>query len=569
MKSRKGLTRRSRLATLGAGSVALISTAAVAGTATMALSVLSRTNTTSTTRTLTLAPVVASAASLFSMSSSAVAPVTITPTVTAPTTPPSGAPAANRTQLGINLGAPSVDSGERAFTNLAAGSTWRLIRADNKYEDGMPEGYLTVDQEVAKLEAGEQVVRSLSVPNAAYLGQSVDIQCTWQGQATVWIDQNVARNIFITNNSAQFTWVPNGRTTQNVFFRNLSSSNPLKRFDCRETSLKSAGVFHPDFITSLKGYKAVRFVDWQNIPKNKTVRWATRTTANSGNHYGDDGVAVEHMVLLANQAQVDPWFHMPWNADDDYIRKFAEYVKANLHPSRRAYVELSNEVWNYGFMVAHQAKDEGVAANLDDNPYIAAGKRYSQKTRNAMAIWTQVFADQPNRLVRVIACQNANWDCARVAISFGDTAQYVDAIAVAPYFHGDFASDNITASNWTSVFTTLIPERLAWVRDRYKENQALANQYNKRLIAYEGGQHLTGNDVETMTKIQRDVRMGAAYTQYLRNWDKDVGDLMMLYNDVGVISRFGAWGMKEYVNQPAAQAPKYRAVMEFAATLPK
>lgn len=570
MPSQKRLTRKTKLATLGVGTAALVSTAAIAGTATMTLSFFSKAKKSNTTAPVTIPAVVASAATLFSISGSAIAPVTIDATKepTVGTSGTSTSAPANKTQIGINLATIADWQGERAFMNLAAGSKWRLVRASGAWED-MPADYLTDQQNPRQLATGEQAVRTLSVPNAAFLGRSVEIQCTWSGQANVRIDQNLARNVFVTNNSARFTWVPRARDRQNVFFTNITSTNPVRNFDCREAGSSATAVFHPDFIATVGRYKVARFMDWQNTNANSSVQWANRTTPSSGIFTGKDGVALEHMVTLANQAKVDPWFNIPWNADDAYIRSFAQYVKANLNPAQRAYVELSNEVWNYGFVVAHQAKDEGVARNLDDNPYIAAGKRYSQRSREVMAIWTEVFADQPNRIVRVIACQNANWDCARVAISFGDTKNFVDAIATAPYFHGDFSTDNVNSSNWANLFTTLIPERIAWVRARYMDNLALAKQYNKRLIAYEAGQHWTGSDVDTLTKLQRDPRMGAAYTQYLRNWDKDVGDLMVLFNDVGVISRYGAWGLKEYVSQPDAEAPKYRAVMDFIAALPK
>ncbi len=65
---------------------------------------------------------------------------------------------------------------------------------------------------------------------------------------------------------------------------------------------------------------------------------------------------IEYMIQLANEAHANPWFCMPWNTDDDYVRKFAEKVRDLLDPSLVAYVETGNEVWNFSFGMTLQAR---------------------------------------------------------------------------------------------------------------------------------------------------------------------------------------------------------------------
>ena len=48
------------------------------------------------------------------------------------------------------------------------------------------------------------------------------------------------------------------------------------------------------------------------------------------------GVPVEAMDELANRTGVDPWFNLPVNASDDYVRGFATYVRSRLDRSRIA-----------------------------------------------------------------------------------------------------------------------------------------------------------------------------------------------------------------------------------------
>jgi hypothetical protein len=61
------------------------------------------------------------------------------------------------------------------------------------------------------------------------------------------------------------------------------------------------------------------------------------------------GVPVERMVELANTLGADPWFCVPHQASDDYVRQFASLLHARLDPGLRPHIEYSNEVWNRGF----------------------------------------------------------------------------------------------------------------------------------------------------------------------------------------------------------------------------
>ena len=57
-----------------------------------------------------------------------------------------------------------------------------------------------------------------------------------------------------------------------------------------------------------------------------------------------NGASLEVMVALANALDADPWFNMPHQADDTFVRNFATYVRQHLEPGRKVYVEWANEV---------------------------------------------------------------------------------------------------------------------------------------------------------------------------------------------------------------------------------
>jgi hypothetical protein len=267
------------------------------------------------------------------------------------------------------------------------------------------------------------------------------------------------------------------------------------------------------------------------------------------------------MVDLANTVGADPWFTMPYQADEEYLRAFAELVHDRLDPERTVYVELGNEVWNDMFASAQDAQREGLARGLGGgDPATAQVQRYAERMTEAMRVWTQVYADRPQALVRVAATQNANPELARTVLGFRDSAAWVDALATAPYFWLDL--DGRKAGDADRILDDL-PDAISQTFAMARENQRVAAAHGKRYIAYEGGQHLVTPDLALARSLQRDPRMGDAYKRYLAGWREDFGDTLTLYASTAPISEYGSWGLREYGGQPIAEAPKYRVVRSF------
>jgi hypothetical protein len=252
---------------------------------------------------------------------------------------------------------------------------------------------------------------------------------------------------------------------------------------------------------------------------------------------------------------------VPWNADDDYIRRFALYVHDHLPADRKVYVELSNEVWNSGFPVARQAMKEGMERGLSSNSGQAQLFRYAQRSVEVLKIWEKVFAADPARLVRVVSTQDVSPWTAEQVLGFGDTARHVDALATAPYFGLDLMKEGQT-SNLDEIFRRL-DDRVDKAIRSAEANKAVAARYGKRYIAYEAGQHvLLPTDVPLLEKIERDPRMYDAYKRYIRGWKAHVGDVLTMFASVSGIGGSGAWGLAEHDGQPLAETPKLRAVLE-------
>ena len=495
---------------------------------------------------------------------STVEPAKPDPVVSTPTPTPSSTPVA-KANIGINVTGVSYWSGERSFANLVTGGAWL-----DPSKSGWPAfDAAGIDQNgtIKSLASGQTAAINLSRPTEQFSGKDVDIRCTYEGEGTISHDGFYPHPSKAIQNGIEFTW-PSSANAVYVILHKTNAANPLRNLDCREATLDRAATFAPEFVDSLKPFQVLRFLDWLPANTNIAVSWAQRTLPTNVSQTVPQGVAIEHMIDLANATDADPWFTIPWNADEAYVRNFALLVRDRLEPGRKAYVELTNEAWNGAFPVFHQILDEAVAANLSTDKYQGLLFRYSQKSAWALKIWTEVFAADPKRLVRVVATQHDNpWQAEQV-LGFPGTAEYVDALATAPYFGNDLlAGANASETDTNKLFPLLAATAKDVIAKRGAENKAAADKYKKRYITYEAGQHVTApGNLSTLTALNRDARMYDIYKTYMADWKNLSGDLMVLYSATGSISQYGAWGIREYSGQPLSETPKRRAVLDYITT---
>jgi len=464
-------------------------------------------------------------------------------------------------KLGINLNSINYWGGSRPFMNLAAGSYWQLVSGGKTVD--LPPDRLDADQNFVNLAAGEQAARVLTPPVLVNQGQSADIVCRWTGSGDVTVVGGMAKNVRTSGKSMSFTWVPGSPgALLSLRIRNIQADDPTRNIDCREADASPDQLFDPTFLANVRQYTTARFMKWMLAAEsNVPVSWSTRTTPRSGTFYGPDGVSVEYMVALANEAHVNPWFAIPWNADDTYIRKFAEYVRDNLDPSLTAYVETSNEVWNWSYKVTHQAAEEGMARGLATNEGRAMLLRYAQRSGEVLDIWADVYQGKMSRLVRVLSTQNANPWASEQVLGWENVTSKADALATAPYFGANLKTEPLGQGGLATFFQERLPQAMDERIANARQQRDLAKRFGLRYVTYEAGQHVTaGADVELLQQIQRDPRMGQLYTRYLNLWRNEFGDLMILFCDYSAIAQFGAWGMQEYIGQPLSEAPKAQAV---------
>ena len=468
--------------------------------------------------------------------------------------PPSDA----RTELGINLFGLANFNRDQVYLNLITQTEWFTSKGDGWTL--MPKEQLDRNGWVRELKPGETAPRPLIMPPAPF--RTVQVRCEYRGQGEIsaggvarvqssgdgWLMLDLAS----TGAEGEGGWIELIRTDK---------ADPVRDIDCRDVAFPRNERFHPGFLKFVKDFKVVRFLDWQRTNDNFAVSWADRARPESSSQITSVGASIEDMIDVANRTETDPWFLMPYKADDQYIREFARLVHAKLDPKRTVYVELGNEVWNDMFDASQQAQREGLMMKLGDgDPTRAKMIRYAQKVRAAMKIWTDVYADRPERLVRVAASQHAYSDLANIILDDADTAQWVDALATAPYIWFDL--NGFGSGDLDRIFAGM-PDAIERTMKFVDENRAIAAKHKKRFIAYEGGQHLVTSDLTLARAIQRDPRMAGVYERYLAEWDKRARSTLTLYASTAPIAEYGSWGLVEYAGQPLDQTPKLRAVKQF------
>ncbi|MGB1255629.1 MAG: sugar-binding protein [Thiolinea sp.] len=335
-------------------------------------------------------------------------------------------------------------------------------------------------------------------------------------------------------------------------------------------------LFTPEYLNFVKDFSVIRFMAMSGITRNPERYWHERPNmeeATWGGGYGERGAPLEIQVELANRMQADAWFNLPHAADDEYVRNFATYVKENLDPKLKAYVEYTNEVWNTSFSHSEYTQKKGIEAGYSINSVEAGFQYYVQRAGEVFAIWEEVFGGR-ERMIRVLGGWDTRPDISRKLLGQYEGYKHADALAIAPYFGGNTKGYRESETLDEIFRLTEGPDSfrsLYEVLEHIHTQAELAKQFGVKLIAYEGGQGLV--DWATREPDQhpnplffaanRDPRMGPLYTQLLKGWKDAGGDLFVMFSSPRTCQWFGCWGLKEHIRQSRSDAPKYNATLDF------
>jgi len=372
----------------------------------------------------------------------------------------------------------------------------------------------------------------------------------------------------------------------------------IKIFKESDESKVGTEIFSDIFLNRLSPYSTLRFMDWMRTNYSTQQTWSDRPRSSDARYSSEKGVPLGIMIALANKTDKSPWFNMPHQATHDYIQNFAIQVKSSLKANLKIYVEYSNEVWNPTFTQGGwvEAAAESEWPGGSESGFTKRINYHGKRTAEICDIWRNIFAEEANRVVCVLASQAANSWTADEALSCPLWSEApckghgISAIAIAPYF-GDYIGNpdsysevsawlNDSDGGLQSLFSEIsnggllsngpmggaLQQSQGWI----EANIFVADSHGVDLITYEGGQHLVGvgevqNDDQVtslFTSANRDARMGSIYSQYLADWQNKVGGLFVHFNDVSSFTKYGSWGALEKTNQLTSS--KYDALLNYA-----
>jgi hypothetical protein len=355
-------------------------------------------------------------------------------------------------------------------------------------------------------------------------------------------------------------------------------------------------TFNPDWLSRIENMRVVRFMDWMGTNDSPIRTWGDRPRPQDYS-YSWRGVPLEVMLDLANRIGADPWFNMPHRADDTYVRRFATQVEAGLNPQLKAYVEYSNEVWNFIFSQAEYAGDQAVArwgeGVRDTDAWMQwAGLRAAE----VAAIWADVFgADAPTRLTRVIAT-HTGWPgleeplltaplyTAEDRSNQPPVAQF-DAYAVTGYFGHALGSSPQAdqVKGWLRLGQTEAQRRAyallksgevrSLVNETFPYHANVAAKHGLPLIMYEGGTHIVADSewqgdtqlTAFFAALNYSEEVASLYEQVIEGWQAAGGTLFNAFVDVGAPSKWGSWGGLRHLGD---DNPRWQALHSANANLP-
>lgn len=549
-----------------------------------------------------------------------------------------GTATVNSSSLGLNLAGIEYYSSEQPFANTWLNSGWFTYNSSNV--DTNEEGSLCLDSNgyVTSLTnilsggtcTGTPTFTKLSVliyrnlsspyyPSGTYDVYYVPNSCNF----TYGLDATIATQNMAAGHDT-ITVTPSAAGIMMTVTAMGSSGNNCRGVSVTRSALTTAylagcinnvgsACFDPNFITFLKPFRALRFMEWMfsngySGASDPQTTYSTRPIPTQA-FYGIGGnataqpvgAAVETMVSLCNTVNTDCWFSMPVNSTSAYWTSFATFVHDNLNSNLKAYVEYANETWNYSFPQATTIQNAGIALWGVGGVCPAAGTSYQcnrdyhgMQTALIAQAWKTAWGGDSARVIPVMSAQAANTftmtyslSCpeavtgGQIVSACSSSAYGISAAAIAPYFLQDagtsgspcyptsFLSDGTNGINslFTAIETggnmsggscepsgniSLLAQSSAW---ETSYTAALPIGSVTELLMYEGGQQFTNGSYAAWSTaglgIQTDSRMATALSNYYATWKTNGGHLAFFYNDITTYYTTGYFGAVQNLYDPS------------------
>ncbi len=499
-------------------------------------------------------------------------------------------------KLGFNLPDLTYNELQPFINNIRTGTRWGGHMEDNSF-GGISADQIEVDSNFYPVKLpvidGEEKTIYMNIFTGTDFVKSGKYIVQYEGDVVVEYKVGGSK---INNESVPgrdvITFNPNAN---GIFIEipEMNPDNPIRNLSVvHEDDLadfEAGKVYKKEFIDLVKQFDNLRFMDWTRTNHSKVSTWDERGKLEDltySNNLG--GIPLEHLVLLANEAQIDPWFTIPHMATDDFITRYATYVKDNLDPNLTAYFEYSNEIWNASFSQYDWLADYAqqiIPGASNQHQQIEAYKSYKMAE-----IIRQVFNDD-SRLNLVISTQkNApgreqSMLQAVDLVQFGitDVASMFDSLGITTYFDtntNDWTKqqfrdliDNSVDGGVEFLLGEIVKDQDRIINELFPHYHQVGIDYGLDIVAYEGGSHAvsirpTHNEpgvADLFESLHETERMGEFYTRIFDAWDSfDNFGVQNLFSLMGPWGKYGSWGHWRYYGD---MTPRLQAVLDYNAQL--
>ena len=360
-----------------------------------------------------------------------------------------------------------------------------------------------------------------------------------------------------------------------LIMRNIDSNNPP--YDLKIVAsgydLNSKNVYTQEFLEFIKPFKILRYMDLMETNNSTVKTWSDRVKPDAPGR----GVAYEDLIELSNVANKEAWITLPHLADDDYIRQTAKLFAQKYDDNLNLYLENSNELWNRNFSQTRYLHDS-IIAKLMEEEGLTKAEATAKKGREQLpqkevvdrlchiaAIFREEFGPRADLIKPILAGQAANsWHIKKglehLAMTGRQESCNLHAIGIAPYINTQYGP-TFNPASMDEVFAKMREFYEEKVKLKIVEHAALAKQYNLKLYAYEGGQHLNGdNAFNIKTAAQNDPRMGELLKDYFCFWQNSGGEDFVFFSSITGNSKHGHWGIKTSISE--GETIKHNALID-------
>jgi hypothetical protein len=339
-------------------------------------------------------------------------------------------------------------------------------------------------------------------------------------------------------------------------------------------------VFTDEFINLMSPVngirKTIRFMDLLETNWNTSSTWEERTKpTHVWQTRKNRGIALEYAFMMAKEAQAIPYINLPALCDANYMRQAVRVANTILGEEEEKQWSIGNELWN-GMFDASQAFGDFYPGDYGNRLKGLGDRLYLLST---------IIAEEGDPTFEYnhihLEGQGANPDVAgqvlrHLMVTYG-RVDFLYSISLAPYFNLlDYdVSEGLSKDILFSYFQRSVNEIPEFFH--YQEYAQMAEQYNLKITAYEGGCDTAGDHginttispdatseerqqrqeeinrefdqfVEVARQANNDPRMATIYTQYLSDWYSASSRFEQFNHFQGAATgwnKFGTWGFAE------------------------